>query len=184
MVWVARVITAAMPAIGARTRPASMLAATSAPTDSLPSRIRNTPTMTSSRLVICCAALALVSASDAQKCTSSPERAVAATERSHAVCMRASPPTARTVSMPDSDSTSTPWRAADSACRRRMARSSGRCITRPTAIMIGSITSGIQASGPAMMNSTTMNRIANSRSVADTTVPEVKNSRTESKSRI
>ena len=82
--------------------------------------------MTISKLLICCAVLALVSASDAQKCTSSPERAVAATERSHAVCMRASAPVARTVSMPESDSTSTPWRAADSACSRFMARSSGR----------------------------------------------------------
>ena len=33
VVWVARVITAAIPAIGPSTRPASMLAATSAPTD-------------------------------------------------------------------------------------------------------------------------------------------------------
>ena len=49
--------------------------------------------------------------------------------------------------------------------------------------MIGSMTSGIQANGPAIMNSTAMNSTANSRSVADTTVPEVKNSRTESKSR-
>ena len=54
-------------------------------------------------MVICCAVLAAVSASDAQKCTSSPERAVAATERSQAVCMRASAPVARTVSMPESD---------------------------------------------------------------------------------
>ena len=67
---------------------------------------------------------------------------------------------------------------------RRMARSSGRWIKKPMPIITGSINSGIQAIGPAMMNSTTMNRIANSMSVADTTVPEVKNSRTESKSRI
>ena len=107
-VWVPRVMTEAMPAIGASTRPASMLAATSAPTESLPSRIRKTPTMTSSRLVSCCAALALVSASDDQKWTSSPDRAVAATERSQAVCIRASAPVARTVSMPERDSTSTP----------------------------------------------------------------------------
>ena len=86
--------------------------------------------------------LALVNASEDQKCTSSPERAVAATERSHAVCMRASAPIARTVSMPDRDSTSTPCRAADSACSRLIARSSGRCIIKPSTIMIGSIASG------------------------------------------
>jgi hypothetical protein len=50
--------------------------------------------------------------------------------------------------------------------------------------MIGSMIRGIQASGPAMINRTKMNRIANTMSVADTTVPDVKNSRTESKSRI
>ena len=107
-VCVARVITAAMPAIGPSTRPASMVAATSAPTESLPSRTRNTPMIIISRLVTCCAVALAVSASDAQKCTSSPERAVAATERSQAVCMRASAPVARTVSRPVSDSTSTP----------------------------------------------------------------------------
>ena len=42
-VCVARVMTVAMPDIGASTRPASIEAATSAPTVSLPSRIRNTP---------------------------------------------------------------------------------------------------------------------------------------------
>ena len=62
----------------------------------------------SNRLVICCAVLAAVNASEDQKCTSSPDRAVAATERSQAVCMRASAPVARTVSRPASDSTSTP----------------------------------------------------------------------------
>ena len=40
MVWVPRVMTDAIPAIGARTLPASMLAATRAPTVSLPSRMR------------------------------------------------------------------------------------------------------------------------------------------------
>ncbi len=51
-------------------------------------------------------------------------------------------------------------------------------------IIIGSMISGIQASGPPIMYRTAMNRTANSRSVTETTVPEVKNSRTESKSRI
>ena len=64
--------------------------------------------MTISRLVICWAELALVNVSDDQKCTSSPDRAVAATERSQAVCMRASEPVARTVSRPERDSTNTP----------------------------------------------------------------------------
>ena len=107
-VWVPRVITEAIPAMGASTRPASMLAATSAPTVSLPSRMRKTPITTNRRLVICWAALALVNDSEAQKWTSSPDRAVAATERSHAVCMRASAPVARTVSRPERDSTRTP----------------------------------------------------------------------------
>ena len=51
-------------------------------------------------------------------------------------------------------------------------------------IITGSIASGIQASGPAITNNTTINSTAKRRSVAETTVPEVKNSRTESKSRI
>ena len=64
-----------------------------------------------------------------------------------------------------------------------MARSSGRWITTPIRIMSGKIASGIQARGPAIMNRTAMNSSAKIRSVADTTLPEVKNSRTESKSR-
>ena len=81
-VWVPRVITEAIPAMGASTRPASILAATSAPTVSLPSRMRKTPITSKERLVICWATLALVNDSEDQKCTSSPDRAVAATERS------------------------------------------------------------------------------------------------------
>ncbi len=50
-------------------------------------------------------------------------------------------------------------------------------------IMIGSMITGIQASGPETMNSTMMKSSANRRSVIETTVPDVKNSRTESKSR-
>ena len=53
----------------------------------------------------------------------------------------------------------------------------------PTTIMIGSMASGIHASGPAMTNRTPTKSTAKIRSVADTTLPEVKNSRTESKSR-
>ena len=64
-----------------------------------------------------------------------------------------------------------------------MARSSGRCTAKPRRIMSGRNTSGIHASGPAIKNSTKTNNTANRRSVADTTVPDVKNSRTESKSR-
>jgi hypothetical protein len=52
-------------------------------------------------------------ASEDQKWTSSPERAVAATERSHAICIRASAPVARTASTLAKASTRTPWRAAD-----------------------------------------------------------------------
>ena len=52
------------------------------------------------------------------------------------------------------------------------------------AIIAGRIATGIHASGPAIMNSTAMKSSANRRSVAATTVPEVKNSRAASKSRI
>ncbi len=48
-VCAARVMTVAIPAIGASTRPASMVAATSTPTVILPSRMRKTPMMTISR---------------------------------------------------------------------------------------------------------------------------------------
>ena len=48
----------------------------------------------------------------------------------------------------------------------------------------GSISSGIHASAPPIMKRTAMNTIANRRSVTETTVPEVKNSFTESNSRI
>ena len=51
-------------------------------------------------------------------------------------------------------------------------------------IITGSMTSGMKASGPAIMNRTAMKMTAKSRSVTETTVPEVKNSRTESNSRI
>ena len=67
MLWLARVIMAAMPASGPRMRPASIVAATSAPTDSLPSMIRKTPTTTINSVVNCCAVFALFSASDDQK---------------------------------------------------------------------------------------------------------------------
>ena len=106
--------------------------------------------------------VAAVSASEAQKCTSSPERAVAAIERSQAPCMRASAPVARTVSMPERDSTSTPWRAEDSACSRFIALSSGRWSTRPTTIMSGSMSDGIKASGPTMMKRTARKMTAKS----------------------
>jgi len=51
-------------------------------------------------------------------------------------------------------------------------------------IITGSINSGMKASGPPIMYRTAMNTTAKRRSVTETTVPEVKNSRTESKSRI
>ena len=49
--------------------------------------------------------------------------------------------------------------------------------------MIGNMMSGTHANVPATRYKTMTNRIANNKSVAETTLPEVKKSRTESKSR-
>ena len=103
----ARKIVCAIPASGARIRPARMLAAISAPRLTVPSDTRKTPRQITPALTDCCTKTAAEAVKFDQLRVCAVTRDEAATAFSHSRCNTGSAPMLLTVSSPVSDSMST-----------------------------------------------------------------------------